>query len=93
MDQARTDDQYVDGNVLAGPLSEVFTFDPTSAIGRCATCGSAGPLAALHVYTHAPGLVARCPHCDDVMLMLVEDPHGVRLDMRGAAALTVPLAG
>jgi hypothetical protein len=52
---------YEDGNVLAGPLSEVFAVDVTAATVRCAHCGMTGAVATLRVYAHAPGSVARCP--------------------------------
>jgi hypothetical protein len=82
---------YLDGNSLAGPLSEIFATDVTVFTGRCAGCGRSGPLAALRVYEHAPGLVARCPGCDDVMLRLVRTPHGAWLDLRGCLNIHVPL--
>jgi hypothetical protein len=67
-------EQYLDGNALAGPLSEIFAVDITAAAGRCANCGRTGPVAALRLYVRAPGLVARCPGCDAVMLRLVRVP-------------------
>ncbi|HUK70945.1 MAG TPA: DUF6510 family protein [Streptosporangiaceae bacterium] len=70
-------DAHLDGNALAGPLSEIFAVDLTVAAGRCANCGRTGPVAALHVYVRAPGLVGRCPGCDAVMLRLVRAPAGV----------------
>ena len=82
---------YVDGNVLAGPLGEVFAVDLTAAIGRCAGCGLVGPVASLRVYAQAPGLVARCPGCDGVVLRLVRGPRGAWLDLRGAVCLEIPL--
>ena len=83
---------FVDGNVLAGPLREVFAVDLTVAVSQCATCGQADPVAALHVYTHAPGLVARCPSCGAVVMRLVRTPGGAALDMRGCVALRIPLS-
>jgi hypothetical protein len=82
---------YVDGNTLAGPLAEVFAVDLTTAVGRCAGCGRTGPVATLRVYTQAPGLVARCPGCDGVVLRLVRGPGSVWLDLRGAVSLHIPL--
>ena len=38
-------DDYVDGNELAGPLSEIFATDVTAVEGRCAHCGRLGPIA------------------------------------------------
>jgi hypothetical protein len=82
---------FVDGNALAGPLSEVFAVDVTVATSRCASCGQTDPVAALHVYTKAPGLVARCPGCGAVVMRLVRSPTGASLDMRGCVNLQIPL--
>ncbi|QPP07440.1 hypothetical protein G4Z16_14795 [Streptomyces bathyalis] len=84
-------DGYEDGNALAGPLSEIFAVDLTSALGRCANCGVTEPVARLHVYTRAPGLVARCPHCAHVTLRMVRSPDDAWLDMSGTVALRIPL--
>ena len=53
--------EYVDGNALAGPLLEVFALDMTAAIEQCASCGRAGPVATLRVYSRAPGRSALPP--------------------------------
>ena len=79
--------QPLDGNVLAGPLSEVFSVDVTAAIGECAHCRCSGPIAQTVVYASAPGMVARCPGCGGVMLRLVRDPGRVWLDLRGLICL------
>ncbi|MGW0150768.1 DUF6510 family protein [Streptomyces sp. NPDC003333] len=84
---------YLDGNALAGPLSEVFAVDVTAATTRCANCGCTGPVARLHVYGYAaPGLVARCQRCGGVVLRTTRTRHGVWLDMSGATSLAMPLA-
>lgn len=85
------DDAYQDGNALAGPLSEIFAVDVTAAVGRCAGCGSTGPVARLRVYGLGPGFVARCPDCDQVVLRLVRGPDAAWLDLRGAVSLRIPL--
>ena len=85
------EEQYEDGNVLAGPMREIFAVDVTSATGRCVGCGRAGPIATLRVYRHAPGLVARCPACDSVVLRLVRGPRTAWLDLRGTVSLEIPL--
>jgi hypothetical protein len=82
---------YEDGNALAGPLAELFAVDLTAATGECTGCGNAGPVAALRVYGHAPGLVARCPRCDQVVLRLVRGPEAAWLDLRGTVNLRIPL--
>ena len=83
---------YQDGNVLAGPLSEVFGVDVTRAAVRCTACGLAGPLPGLRVYSHAQGAVARCPGCEHVVLRLVIGNGTAWLDLRGTVGLRVPLA-
>ena len=81
----------LDGNVLAGPLGEIFALDVTVAVARCVGCGRAGAVATLTVYADAPGLVARCPGCSDVMLRLVRGPDRAWLDLRGTVCIEVPL--
>ena len=82
---------YTDGNELAGPLSDIFTVDVTSAVGRCARCGRASPMAMLHLYGHdGPGWVARCPWCEAVMLRLVTTPGATWLDLHGTSMLRLP---
>ena len=84
-------DSYLDGNALAGPLSEIFAVDVTVARSHCVGCGRTGPVAALRVFTQAPGLVARCAGCGEVVLRLVRDPAGAWLDLRGSFSLRIPL--
>ncbi len=86
-----TDLAYMDGNVLAGPLRELFAVDVTAATGVCAHCGHNGPIAELRVWTHAPGLVARCPHCEGVVLRLVRGRDRAWLDLQGAVRLEIVL--
>ncbi|HYN96925.1 MAG TPA: DUF6510 family protein [Pilimelia sp.] len=92
-DTAQPDDDlgYRDGNALAGALREVFAVDVTPALGRCAGCGQVGAVATLRVYDRAPGLVARCPGCDAVVLRLVRGRDRAWLDLRGSVSLEIPL--
>ncbi|WP_347404792.1 DUF6510 family protein [Micromonospora sp. WMMD1102] len=83
--------EYLDGNVLAGPMRDVFAVDLTTATGRCASCGRTGPMASLRVYANAPGVIARCPGCEQVMLRLVRTPSAAWLDMRGTTFLQLPM--
>lgn len=82
---------HLDGNALAGPLSELFAVDVTAATGRCVNCGRTGPIASLRVYSRAPGMVARCPQCDQVILRLVRTPDAAWLDLTGTVSLRVRL--
>jgi hypothetical protein len=82
---------FVDGNDLAGPMREVFAVDMTVALGRCGSCGRTGPLAEARVYDRAPGLVARCIECEEILMRVVRGPDRVWLDLRGVSVLEIPL--
>ncbi|TDB97118.1 DUF6510 family protein [Actinomadura sp. 7K534] len=84
-------DDYQDGNALAGPLGEILAFDVTTAEASCACCARTGPVATLRLYERAPGLVARCPACEEVVLRMVRTPDAAWLDMRGITSLRIPL--
>jgi hypothetical protein len=83
-------DSTYDGNVLAGPLSEVFAADVTIAVARCRGCGLSSMVAELAVYGPDPGLVARCPGCDDVLLRLVRTRDSLWLELSGMSSLRLP---
>ncbi len=80
---------HLDGNVLAGPLSEVFRDDMTTASARCVGCGDVSVLAEAMVYDAAPGWAVRCHACGDVLLTLVRVADRLRIDLRGISALEV----
>ncbi len=82
---------HLDGNVLAGALRELFTVDITTATGQCISCGTAGAMGEARVYADAPGMVARCPACDEVVLRLVRAPGRAWLDMSGLTYLELQL--
>jgi len=80
-------DATYDGNILAGPLAEVFTAEITTAVARCRNCGRSSAVAELAVYGPDPGLVARCPGCAEAMLRLVRAPDAIWLDLSGVIAI------
>jgi hypothetical protein len=80
-----------DGNVLSGPLADVFAVEVTTAVARCGGCGLSSVVAELAVYGPDPGLVARCPGCADVLLRLVRTPDSMWLDFSGTSTLRVPM--
>jgi hypothetical protein len=86
------DNAWVDGNMLAGVLREVFAVDVTAAKGRCAACGRTSAVAEARVYHRSAGLVARCTGCDSVLLRLVRAPERVFLDLHGLTLLEFALA-
>jgi hypothetical protein len=84
-------DTWVDGNDLAGTLGEIFAMDVTTAEGRCAGCGLVSMLGEARVYDRAPGLVARCPGCGQVVLRVVRAPGRAWLDLSGLRYLQLPM--
>jgi hypothetical protein len=84
---------YLDGNMLAGTLGELFTVDVTTAVGQCTSCGTSGTIAQAHVYPSGPGMVARCPACSEVLLRLVLGPGRAWLDLRGLTCLQLTIPG
>lgn len=83
-------DGHVDGNAIAGVMSDIFAFDVTTALARCRSCGETAALAQDMVYGGDQGYVVRCQGCDDVLMVLVPEPSGMRMQMRGIAWLEVP---
>ncbi|MEH0932306.1 DUF6510 family protein [Micromonospora sp. CPCC 205558] len=85
------DPSWVDGNALAGPLGELMGTDVTVAELTCAGCRTTRPLAAMRVFDRAPGLVARCPGCEDVVMRLVRTAERALVDLRGSLVVSFPL--
>jgi len=80
---------HLDGNVLAGPISDLFVFEPTTAQGQCQSCADIATLGQSAVYGPPMGFVARCRNCDDVLLIVVETAGRKLLSMRGLRWLQV----
>ena len=89
--QVPRDDDFLDGNALAGPLSEVFAIDITGALGTCGGCGAVRAVAEAHLYIHAPAKLLRCPSCDGVLLRLDERGGRIILDLSGFRQLTIEI--
>jgi hypothetical protein len=82
---------WSDGTALAGPLQSVLGVEVTAAVGGCGGCGRTIPMAEARVFDHAPGVVARCPTCDQVLVRLVRGPGRAWLDMGGLVYLQLPV--
>ena len=82
----------LDGNAIAGALFDAFGREMTTAIGTCGGCGWVGPLAEVAVYLLTPGVVARCPHCDQVLLVIVDRRGMACIELAGFASLKEPRA-
>ena len=75
----------LDGNAAAGLLHEVFGVEMTASHTECAGCGHEGEMGTLLAFTHAPGVVLRCPACEGVMVRIVLTPDAWRVrSLRGS---------
>ncbi len=83
----RTRALMLDGNAVAGRLYDVFGVEMTASPTACAHCGWVGAMGALWAFTQAPGVVLRCPACEQVILRMVETAEVIYLDARGATYL------
>jgi Family of unknown function (DUF6510) len=80
----------LDGNAVGGLLQEAFGCEMTACPCQCGHCGAVGALARLLAFTHAPGVVLRCPSCEHVVLRLVRTSEALYLDASGARYLKLP---
>jgi hypothetical protein len=77
----------LDGNGVGAMLHDVFAAEMTASPTECAHCGRHEQIGELLAFTEAPGLVLRCPACEDVMVRVVQTPEFTYLDARGAVYL------
>ena len=77
----------LDANATAGLLYEIFGVEMTASPTECANCGNEGQIGTLLAFTQGPGIVLRCPACENVMLRIVQTPNAFYLDARGAVYL------
>ncbi len=71
----------LDGNAIAGVLFERFGEEMTTARGTCAHCHNESQVGELLVYMKAPGAVARCPICRNVVIVIAEVRGAMRFDL------------
>ena len=81
--------EHLDGNVLAGPISDLFLFEPTTTRCQCLSCSDVATLAQAAVYGPPMGYVARCRSCDSVLLVIIERAGHKTFDMRGLRLMPV----
>jgi hypothetical protein len=80
----------LDGNAAAGPLSEVFSFEATTAQYACAGCGGTDRIGAAMVYeVRGLGTIVRCPSCDNALIRLAHNRGRHWIDLRGIRYLQV----
>jgi DNA-directed RNA polymerase subunit RPC12/RpoP len=81
-------DGALDGNAIGGLLLEVFGTEMTTAVGSCASCGTANRVAELAVYQVKMGAVVRCRACGSVLMVFVQ-VRGIHcVDLWGLASLS-----
>jgi hypothetical protein len=78
---------HLDGNALAGALSEIFTVDMTMAHTHCGSCGDTALLATAMVYVKPNTYIVRCHACDDVLFTVQLRSAGSRLDLGSLTSL------
>lgn len=87
------DDRALDGNVLAGDLSEIFTSEMTSAEATCAGCKATNALADGVAYVDGPGAVLRCRSCHHVLARFVRARGAIWVELTGMSAIRIPTTG
>jgi uncharacterized Zn finger protein len=87
MTAPKDDDLVLDGNAVAGTLSQVYGDDMTTVLAECGGCGKVDHIGGLLAYVHAPGIVLRCSGCSTVMLRIVQTPARTYVDV---AAKRIP---
>lgn len=80
----------LDGNAIAGQLYELFGRDMTTATGACAHCGAVAQIAEVDVYARAPGAVARCRNCGEVVMVITNARGQARIDHSAFGLLDAP---
>jgi ribosomal protein S27E len=85
----------LDGNAVAGMLSEVFVGEMTASQVSCASCGTVKAMAEerLYMFPLSPGAVLRCSNCDAPMMVFVHRSGVVRVGMPGVRWLEVSAPG
>jgi predicted RNA-binding Zn-ribbon protein involved in translation (DUF1610 family) len=83
------DDLTLDGNGVAGLLTELLSADPTTLMRACASCGQRHPIGAHRAYRGA-GVVLRCPSCGDAAVIIGVQEERLTLQTRGTFAVARP---
>jgi uncharacterized Zn finger protein len=73
---------HIDGNGVAGLLSQVMPVEPTSVERRCQACGNVHPLGEHRAYRGA-SVVLRCPSCGAVAMLVGELGERLTVEWRG----------
>ena len=83
------DARWLDGNGVAGLLTEVFGVELTTVVRTCGSCGTAAPVGAHRAYL-GPGTVLRCPGCAGVAILIARLPDRDVVQVRGSWSIELP---
>jgi uncharacterized Zn finger protein len=79
---SNADDLVLDGNAVAGTLTQIYGDDMTAVLAECGSCGQVDPIGGLLAYVHGPGVVLRCTACATVLIRIVQTPTKTLVDVR-----------
>ncbi|GAA2015276.1 hypothetical protein GCM10009739_30560 [Microbacterium ulmi] len=79
--------ELVDGNALAGALTEVFAADATTIEVECGGCGARRALAEAVVERDAAAAIVRCRDCTHTLLTILHEGGGIRLVLGQARSM------
>ena len=78
----------LDGNAIARPLArDLHDGDDHGGARTCAGCGKVHAVGRVDVYMNAPGVVVRCPACEQVLMRIVHGRGRYWIDLRGTRCL------
>ena len=80
---------WLDGNGVAGTLTEVFGAEVTAIARTCGSCGTTAAVGAHRAYRGA-GLVLCCPGCADVAIRIAQLPDRNVVLVRGSWSVELP---
>jgi hypothetical protein len=80
---------WLDGNGVAGLLTEVFGVELTTVVRTCGSCGTAAPVGAHRAYL-GPGTVLRCPGCAGVAILIARLPDRDVVQVHGSWSIELP---
>jgi DNA-directed RNA polymerase subunit RPC12/RpoP len=81
-------ERHLDGNALAGLFHDVFGREMTNECGCCSHCGAMNQLGAAWVF-RAAGDVVRCPNCESIVMVIVQNSDGYRVSFESIRWLQV----
>lgn len=81
---------HLDGNAIAGLLTEVLAVEPTTTTAICNSCGDEAVLAQSRVVIERPDTAVRCSNCDDVLFVIVTTDTEHAIIFSGLRLLRMP---